>query len=85
MADTVEKQDFNLNPHTFMGSIPIFAANFALAAITSVLAYIFNIVPLFFISDFLILLGYGIVVAEYVFYLQFLEEEQYLNFHLRLL
>lgn len=72
-ADTVETQDFKLNPHTFIGSIPIFAMNVILASISSLLGFILSLPILYFVSDVLIFIGFGIVLTQYVFYRQFLE------------
>lgn len=72
-ADTVVTQDFDVNPHCFMVSIPVFAVFTVLAAAASLLGLLLELPILFLVGDVLIFAGFCIVVPEYVFYRELLE------------
>lgn len=72
-ADTVITQDFAVNPHCFIGSIPLFAVLTVLAAVASLFALLQDLQILFLVGDILIFIGFCIVIPEYVFYRELLE------------
>lgn len=73
-ADEVQIQDFEIHPKAFLKSIQIFAIALILALFISWAGYIFNFGPLFFVSDAFILIGWIVVVAEYIFYGQIIDK-----------
>ena len=72
-ADVVEKQDFRINPHCFVLSIPLFAVFAILASVASLLAFLRDLPFLFLVGDILIFVGFAIFIPEYIFYRQTLD------------
>ena len=72
-ADVVEKQDFRINPHCFVLSIPLFAVFAILAAISALIGFILTNTFFFLLGNILIFAGFAIFIPEYIFYREMLD------------
>lgn len=73
-ADEVRTQDFEIHPHAFLKSIQLCAAMEILAMPVSWIACLSGHTLLYLVADVMILLGYVILVAEYVLYNQIIDK-----------
>ena len=73
-ADEVKTQDFEIHPHAFLKSIQICVAMEILAMPVSWVACLTGHKLLYLLADAMILLGYVILIAEYVLYNQVIDK-----------
>ena len=73
-ADEVRTQDFEIHPHAFLKSIQLCAAMEILARPVSWIACLTDHTLLYLVSNAMILLGYVILIAEYVLYNQIIDK-----------
>ena len=73
-ADEVKTQDFEIHPHAFLKSIQLCVAMEILAMPVSWIACLTGHTLLYFVADAMILLGYVILVVEYVLYNQIIDK-----------